>query len=278
MVKKRLILLIATWFGIASPAFAQSGQVSDSGNYLTLDRDFILSGFADAKYVLISPAKWSKNEWLGFAAFTGVSVALYTQDENIRDFFQENRNKTGDDISKYIIGPLGTWYLIPVVGSLYLTGLTTGNRDAETAALLAAKAAVISGGFALVLKQVFQRQRPIDGNPPDAAFWGGPFDGFKYNAFPSGHTTMAFATATTLSSYYHSKPWVAVTSYSLATLVGFSRIYDDKHWSTDVLAGAALGFSVGKLVYNKHQKANKLAFSPYQNRGFRGITVQFKVR
>ena len=59
-------------------------------------------------------------------------------------------------------------------------------------------------------------------------------------SFPSGHTTMAFATATTLTLEY--KKWyIAVPAYAWATGVAYSRMYEGKHYPSDVLAGAVLG-------------------------------------
>jgi membrane-associated phospholipid phosphatase len=59
-------------------------------------------------------------------------------------------------------------------------------------------------------------------------------------SFPSGHTTMAFATATALTLEY--KKWyIAVPAYAWATGVAYSRMYEGKHYPSDVLAGAVLG-------------------------------------
>jgi len=53
-----------------------------------------------------------------------------------------------------------------------------------------------------------------------------------------------------LISVYKDEPWVGILSYSIATGVGLSRIYDNKHWSSDVMIGAALGFAIGKTAYH----------------------------
>jgi hypothetical protein len=59
-------------------------------------------------------------------------------------------------------------------------------------------------------------------------------------SFPSGHATIAFATATTLTLEY--KKWyIAVPAYAWATGVAYSRMYEGKHYPSDVLAGAVLG-------------------------------------
>ena len=64
---------------------------------------------------------------------------------------------------------------------------------------------------------------------------------------PSGHATIAFALATSLSDDIH-RPWASVGLYGLATGVAWSRINDNRHWLTDVTAGALLGITSAKLV------------------------------
>jgi len=278
-MKCPLILLFLMNFLFASSGMSQNQPFSDSGNYLKLDRDFIISGFTDARDVLVSPVKWHKNQWLGFAAFSASSVILYTQDENIRDFFRRNQSTATGEISKYGIEPWGSGlYLVTLVGGMYIYGIAGHNPKTETAALLTGKAMVITGGFTLLFKAVTGRHRPGQDLPANAALWEGPFNDFKYVSYPSGHTALAFSAATVLSSYYHEKTWVAVTSYSLATLVGVSRIYDDKHWASDVLGGAVLGFAIGKLVYNNFQMKSNFTFAPYLDGRYQGLSVHYQVR
>jgi membrane-associated phospholipid phosphatase len=72
-----------------------------------------------------------------------------------------------------------------------------------------------------------------------------PFSG--QDAMPSGHTTMAFALAAALADDIH-RPWASVGLYTVATGVGWSRINDNRHWLSDVAAGAVVGITSAKLV------------------------------
>ena len=75
-------------------------------------------------------------------------------------------------------------------------------------------------------------------------------------SFPSGHTTVIFAAATVYAEEYRNIPWVPYVSYGVATLVGLSRITENKHWISDVFAGAALGYVTGlQVVRNYHRYA-----------------------
>ena len=69
-------------------------------------------------------------------------------------------------------------------------------------------------------------------------------------SFPSGHTFSATAAAEILRREYGEEyPWVAVAGYSVAALVGAMRIYNNRHWVGDVLAGAGLGILSVSAVY-----------------------------
>ncbi len=69
-------------------------------------------------------------------------------------------------------------------------------------------------------------------------------------SFPSGHTFTAFTGAEVLRREYGEEyPWIAVAGYAVATLIGAMRIYNNRHWVGDVLAGAGLGILSTSAVY-----------------------------
>ena len=75
-------------------------------------------------------------------------------------------------------------------------------------------------------------------------------DNSRFNSFPSGHTFVAFTGAELIRREYGEEyPWVAVAGYAVAIAVGAMRIYNDRHWLGDVLAGAGLGIMSITLVY-----------------------------
>ena len=70
------------------------------------------------------------------------------------------------------------------------------------------------------------------------------------NSFPSGHTFTAFVGAEVLRREYGKEyPWIAVAGYTVATFVAAMRLYNDRHWMGDVLAGAGLAVLSVNLVY-----------------------------
>ena len=87
----------------------------------------------------------------------------------------------------------------------------------------------------------------------------------RYASFPSGHTTVAFAAATVFATEYRDKPIIPVIAYTAAALIGLSRITENKHWTTDVIAGAALGFLQGKNVVHNYHRYAKIRSSQKKN-------------
>ncbi len=75
-------------------------------------------------------------------------------------------------------------------------------------------------------------------------------DGSNDHSFPSGHTALAFMTATMLTKEYgHLSPWVGVGAYTFATGTGLMRIANNKHWLSDVLTGAGIGILSTEFGY-----------------------------
>ena len=71
------------------------------------------------------------------------------------------------------------------------------------------------------------------------------------NAFPSGHTSAAFASATVLyEEFKHTSPLLAYSGYIFASGTAYLRMANNAHWLSDVLFGAALGIGITKLVYH----------------------------
>lgn len=75
-------------------------------------------------------------------------------------------------------------------------------------------------------------------------------DGSRRNSFPSGHTATAFMTATMLHKEYGWRsPWFSIGGYTAAAVTGVSRILNNRHWLSDVIAGGAIGIGSVHLGY-----------------------------
>lgn len=112
-------------------------------------------------------------------------------------------------------------------------------------------------------------------------------DGSNHSSFPSGHTAQAFSAAEFMRMEYKNvSAWYGIAGYTMAVATGYLRMYNNKHWFSDVVAGAGIGILSTKLsywLYPKIQhalfkdKASKTVVMPtYQNRSFGvGMVHQF---
>ncbi len=81
-------------------------------------------------------------------------------------------------------------------------------------------------------------------------------DGSSHNSFPSGHTATAFLAATLLDQQLRAKSrWYGVGAYTVAASVGAMRMLNNRHWQSDVLAGAGIGMLTGRLALWQHYRA-----------------------
>ena len=86
-------------------------------------------------------------------------------------------------------------------------------------------------------------------------------DGFGTNAFPSGHTATAFAGAEFLRQEYKDvSPWYGIAGYTAATATGILRMYNNKHWFRDVMAGAGFGILSTQVAYWLEPKIARVLF------------------
>jgi hypothetical protein len=86
-------------------------------------------------------------------------------------------------------------------------------------------------------------------------------DGSAYNSFPSGHTATAFANAEFMRMEYKDvSPWYGIAGYAVATATGLMRMYNNKHWMNDVVAGAGFGIAGTRLAYWLYPKIQHSIF------------------
>jgi len=204
---------------------------------------------SDAVAIVRAPLQWDEAMWRKVAIITAADAAVFAADESIADFVQRNRSHAGDQFAKAIT-PFGGGRALQVSGATLLLGLATHNprlrdtgRDAIEASILA------SGLITPAIKRVAGRSRPLEN---EGAFAFDPFTGNE--SFPSGHATNAFAVASVFAA--HSDGWVVpAVAYTLATGVAASRVNDNVHFTSDVIAGAAIGTAVGRSVVARHRRA-----------------------
>lgn len=188
---------------------------------------------------------WSRDETvLTVSLLTATGLAMLV-DASIRDEAQRTRRSSLDSVAEGVNTLGSPPATLAAAGLLYAWGRVGNDAERTETGKLAVQAVVAAEVTATALKYSLGRQRPGPGAEADAYH---PFafdDG--YDGLPSGHTAGAFALAAVMARRTESS-WSPYLWYGLASLVGVSRVYQDDHWASDVLAGALVGELAGQLT------------------------------
>jgi membrane-associated phospholipid phosphatase len=228
------------------------------------------------------------------AGFMIGSVALIPIDREAEAWLQRPRFQSSG-VAKSAAATFnwigGTGVLAGGVAALAIGRLTGSDHLSEIG--LRTTEAIVAGGIVVgAMKGVMGRQRPfIEKNDPGDFFIGRGFANGSLTSFPSGHTAAAFSAATVLSLEAR-RMWprtanvVTPLLYGGAAAVGLARMYDSKHWASDVALGATIGTVSGIQVmrYNDARPHNALArwlghtsVAPTPDRQL-GIGLSFRLR
>lgn len=205
------------------------------------DTDY-LKGFYEVPWEMAKrPFDFSKRALIIDAIALGGFGALYAVDESIRDEVQDSQSGGADDFFDAVeVG--GRFYGLLAVGAgAWATGEVVGDRSMQRAGLNGFQAVLLAAIPVEGTKALFGRSRPLKDEGNGDWFGSG-------NSFLSGHTTYAFAAASAVAHEYDHVSWVPWLAYGAAGLVGAQRIYDDKHWSSDVFLSALVGWGIGQAV------------------------------
>ncbi|MFD0940843.1 phosphatase PAP2 family protein [Pedobacter boryungensis] len=145
-----------------------------------------------------------------------------------------------------------------------------GRHNLFDASMLYVTSAAIMGVSTHFVKRGVHRERP---------------DNSGNNSFPSGHTASAFAAAEFLyQEFKYKSPWIGYAGYFVATATGTLRMYNNKHWFSDVVAGAGFGIASTKLsyliyphikrIFTKKDVTN-LSVMPYRQDGANGLMASY---
>ena len=249
-----------------NPAVYDDAKI-DFRTYFTLLGD-------DLKQQATAPFHTKKKDWLKVGAFALLTGAVALTNRPVNEFAKKLRDNSPGvaSASKYITN-LGGAYEVVALGGFFVYGLIFKTQKEKTTTVLATQAYITAGVIGGVGKYLFGEQRPYYTDPvsnKSGPIFRGPFYVFKkgpngeklsssdFASFPSGHTTAAFAAATVYALEYRDKPLIPILSYSAATLIGLSRLTENKHWPVDVVAGAMLGYLSGKQVVNNFHRYSRL--------------------
>jgi membrane-associated phospholipid phosphatase len=245
-----VLFLTVLFFTFATTSTTANAESSADNFSLKLDKEYFKSYLTDGKNIVTSPARFGRDEWIKASLVLGGTVALYLFDDNITDWTQDNKDSLSEDISTFAEHFGDGKYLLGGYGGFYLLGQATKDERAHRTALLGLESFVITGLITQVIKFGFHRHRPKSGDPYDT--WDGPSTTSDHLSFTSGHSAVAWSFATIVASEYKDNRYIVPIAYTLSTLASLSRVHDNKHWASDVFAGAALGYFTSKAIVAYH--------------------------
>jgi membrane-associated phospholipid phosphatase len=263
------LILFSAQISLYSQAAGLPNKEKDEESKVPFLEDWV----ADEMRMWASPFKINKKSLLFLGGLALTTAYLIKRDKvyhaDVRGFTLNNRwvEKSSPIITELGSAPVN----LAIIGSFYLGGTLLKDDRARETARLSLKSLLHALVISRVLKGVFQRQRPYVEDGVDRWFTQGK--GTDYRSFPSGHTTTAWSVATVIAGMYKDKPAVPVICYSLASLAGLSRMTQNKHWASDVLVGAVLGYAIGRFVLKKYNK--RLNITPVFSSNNTGISINY---
>ena len=260
------------------PSPGERGETDSSGDVLTVTKSLAWEVVSDLGYLITSPLRLEGKSALMLGGVAAGIGGLMVVDADIQKVAQRNRTGSSDDASE-VLHDLGSAAAV-FGGNLALIGTGWWLRETEAgdkllqAALLSFEAQVFTEAIAGMTKIAAGRSRP---NAGDGAHFYRPFGDFTFDrSFPSSHAARAFAVAAVFSDRYDQP--VPFLAYTTATLIALSRVSLNEHFASDVFAGAALGFTLGKILSFRHRyQPGGLAILPYlpDAEGSLGLAVQY---
>jgi hypothetical protein len=166
--------------------------------------------------------------------------------DQLKSFNLQLRNEMTEDIDEKIsIDDFSQYAPMASVYALNALGVQGKNNFKDRTIIMATSYAIVATSV-FALKSITKVERP---------------DGTKNNSFPSGHTANAFAGAEFLwQEYKDQSVWYGIAGYAVATGTGIFRIMNNRHWLTDVAAGAGIGILSTKVAYWLHPMINNAIF------------------
>lgn len=254
----KIVLLFLLFFSATS--FAQDTTIKmpeTRWKMLSYDMGNVFKGVG---YSYTRPLHWQGKQWatLGYTmAGTGL---IYLVDEPVSDYFIGIKEDIPKGVSNYgfSVGSPTNNYMI--TGAVYLTGLALKDEKLRRTGVLLIASATSAGLLQQVLKSAVGRARPLSGKSSDTfrPFWAG---NKEYHSFPSGHTILAMTNAHAIAKQFKS-PWVKTGVYAVGSIPAISRLWEGKHWLSDVALGVAISIftveSIDKYLDSKYnQKYNE---------------------
>lgn len=173
------------------------------------------------------------------------------ESHTIKDINTDTKTELNEHIDeKFTIDDFSQYSTFLSVYALNAAGVKGKNNFRDRTVILTT-AYLIMGTTVNIIKHTGNEMRP---------------DMTSNNSFPSGHTATAFMGAEFLYQEYKDvSVWYGISGYLVAAGTGFFRMYNDRHWFSDVAAGAGIGILSTKIAYWIHPLVTKTVFRKKEN-------------
>jgi len=239
--------------GIApSPVLSQEAESAPPEHHF--NGRYLGKAAADFGHIVLSPFRWTGKDMLLFGAAAGTTAVFFALDGGIQERVMDSPEIRSSPFSLFVThfgeGP----FLIGLSAALYAGGEAFRNDSLRKTGLLSLESFAVNGIIVGALKFILGRSRPSSGDG-ECTFNLFSWESGK-RSFPSGHASSAFAVAAVVAGQAKDAV-VGVFSYGLAGLVAVSRVVNNEHWASDVVAGSILGFCIGRAVLELNRPGSK---------------------
>ena len=263
---------------------AQSSELKVQGSEceILLSKSYLKSYWHSGLTVLGQPLHYDWKDWTVFGGIATTTTLAFVYDDEIFNYIDKTfTNSQSNTISQYsdIYGE--ELFIVPSIALTYGIGVIAKDTRLKNMSLATLQSFIFAEVASAGIKVLTCRERPDANSQQPTAnsqSWLGPFATFESTSFVSGHSTRAFALATTVAGFYPEKKWVGIVSYSLATMTSVGRVISKEHWTSDVIVGAALGYFIGRGVVKFNEKIgniNSVRIEPIATNYGVGIAVKF---
>jgi membrane-associated phospholipid phosphatase len=237
------------------------------------DSSAVSESLEDVKLYFTAPIRWDGEDWLAFLGSLAAVGAAHEFDGRVRDHFATGSNAVlnGGQDKNSVRDALPT---VAIIGGTFAYAAALGDSDGYRETWSLVEAGALSTVTGEALSYAAGRERPDGTTSPNRWRTGG-------DSFPSVHASAAFAVGTVFAESGNDEyRWIRrIIGYGVAGATAYVRVKENVHWTSDTVAGAALGIATARFVLNRREQSDvrsALDIEPTKNGWQVGYSLQFR--
>jgi hypothetical protein len=237
------------------------------------DSPSVSDALEDVKLYFTSPIRWDDSDWYAFAGAVAALGVAHEFDSRVRNHFAGGPTSglNGGRDQNSLRDAIPT---VALIGGTLAYAAFLGDSDGYRESWSLVEAGVLSTVTGEALSYAAGRERPDGTASPNRWRAGG-------DSFPSVHASAAFAVGTVFAESGNDEyRWIRrIIGYGVAGATAYVRVKDNLHWTSDTVAGAALGLATARFVLNRREHADvhtSFDIEPTKNGWRAGYSVQFR--